>query len=270
MSTAVFVHAHPDDEAIATAGAMMQGVELGHRVVVVCATDGAVGEANESKIPDGLTLGDVRTAEMHAAAEIMGLDRVVFLGYRDSGMNGEPTNDDPECFWQADVEEAAKRLAAILREESAGLLTIYDEIGGYHHPDHIQVHRVGLRAAELAGTRIVFESTMNREQMQSFADDPAFGDLDMSEEEREAARDEFRDQELGTPAAKISHAVDATPWISRKRAAMAAHHSQIDEDTFFLMLPDEAFATAFGTEWFVRRGATRTGEPYETDIYADL
>ena len=251
MSTAVFVHAHPDDEAIATAGAMMQGVELGHRVVVVCATDGAVGEANESKIPDGLTLGDVRTAEMHAAAEIMGLDRVVFLGYRDSGMNGEPTNDDPECFWQADVEEAAKRLAAIL-------------------PDHIQVHRVGLRAAELAGTRIVFESTMNREQMQSFADDPAFGDHDMSEEDREAARDEFRDQELGTPAAKISHAVDATPWISRKRAAMAAHHSQIDEDTFFLMLPDEAFATAFGTEWFVRRGATRTGEPYETDIYADL
>jgi len=270
MGTAVFVHAHPDDEAIATAGAMMQGVDLGHRVVVVCATDGAVGEAHESKIPDGSTLGEVRRQEMHAAAEIMGLHRVAWLGYRDSGMNGEPTNDDPDSFWQADVDEAGERLAEILREESADLLTIYDEIGGYHHPDHIQVHRVGKRAAELAGTRLVFESTMNREQMKSFADDPSFGDMDLSEEEQEIARAEFRSQEFGTHAAQITHAVDATPWIERKRAAMAAHHSQIDEDTFFLQLPDEAFATAFGTEWFVRHGATRVGEPYETDIYADL
>jgi LmbE family N-acetylglucosaminyl deacetylase len=207
---------------------------------------------------------------MHAAAKVMGLDRVVFLGYRDSGMNGEPTNDDPECFWQADVEEAAERLAAILREESAGMITIYDEIGGYHHPDHVQVHRVGRRAAELAGTPIVFESTMNREQMASFADDPSFADMDMSEEEREVARDEFRGQDFGMPAAQITHAVDATPWIARKRAAMAAHHSQIDEDTFFLMLPEDAFVAAFGTEWFIRHGVTRAGEPYETDIYADL
>ncbi len=77
--------------------------------------------------------------------------RVEFLGYGDSGMMGTPTNDAPESFWQADIEEAAERLAKILREESADVLTIYDDHGLYGHPDHIQVHRVGHRAAELAG-----------------------------------------------------------------------------------------------------------------------
>ena len=90
--------------------------------------------------------------------------RVEFLGYVDSGMMGEPENDEPGCFWQADVDEAAERLAAILREEDADVLTIYDDHGGYGHPDHIQVHRVGGRAAELAGRRRTsFEATMNRD-----------------------------------------------------------------------------------------------------------
>ncbi|NDH11868.1 MAG: GlcNAc-PI de-N-acetylase [Actinobacteria bacterium] len=245
MATAVFFHAHPDDEAIATGGTMVIGARRGHRIVLVCATDGAVGEAHPDMIPEGETLADVRARELAAAADELSVSRLEFLGYRDSGMENTPTNDDPDCFWQADVEEAAERLARILREEQADIVTIYDPIGGYNHPDHIQVHRVGRRAAELAGTPHVFESTMNREQMKSFGD-------------------------LGTPAADITHAVDVTGVVAEKKAAMAAHASQNNEDSIFLSLPDDAFAMAFGQEWYVHYGSSQQGAPYLDDIYAVL
>ena len=210
------------------------------------------------------------------AGDIPGwFERLEFLGYKDSGMEGTAANHDPDCFWQADVEEAAERLASILQEEDASIVTIYDPIGGYRHPDHIQVHRVGKRAAELAGTPHVFESTMNREQMKSFADEPewatmAEADNGRDPEEIEAERQDFLEQELGTPAAQITHAVDITPVIAEKKAAMITHASQITEDSVFLMLSDDAFARAFGQEWFVQHGATRTGAPYLPDLFAVL
>src|SRR5204863_8121402 len=88
-----------------------------------------------------------------------------FLGYLDSRMMGTPHNDDHASCWTADLDEAANRLARILDEERAHVLTIYDDHGGYGHPDHIQVHRVGARAAELAGTPVVYESTINRDHI---------------------------------------------------------------------------------------------------------
>ena len=275
MATAVFFHAHPDDEAIATGGTMILGARGGHRIVLVCATDGAAGEADPSMIPEGETLADVRARELSDAAQALSVERLEFLGYKDSGMEGTAANDDPDCFWQADVEEAAERLASILQEEDASIVTIYDPIGGYRHPDHIQVHRVGKRAAELAGTPHVFESTMNREQMKSFADEPewatmAEADNGRDPEEIEAERQDFLEQELGTPAAQITHAVDITPVIAEKKAAMIAHASQITEDSVFLMLSDDAFARAFGQEWFVQHGAARTGAPYLPDLFAVL
>src|SRR5262245_63191701 len=108
--TIVFFHAHPDDEAIATGGSMARAKRDGHRVVLVSATRGELGEFAPDVLTPGETLTERRAAELHAAAEILGVDRVEFLGYRDSGMAGEPTNDDPDAFWQADLEEAATRL----------------------------------------------------------------------------------------------------------------------------------------------------------------
>lgn len=266
MATAVFFHAHPDDEAIATGGVMMQAAERGHRVVLVCATDGAHGEAEPGTVPQGATLAEVRTAELHAAAEVLGAHRVEWLGYGDSGMEDEPTNHHPDSFWQADLEEAAARLATILREEDARLLTIYDDHGNYGHPDHIQVHRVGVRAAELAGVPHVFEATMNRDRMREMADaDFPEGDDD---EEIAARREQLKT--IGTPAAAITHAVDVSGVIDGKRRAMAAHRSQIGPESWFLTLPDEAFLAAFGTEWFIERGATRAGEPHADDILTPL
>ena len=106
----------------------------------------------------GATLATARHAELLASAAALGCARVEWLGYADSGLPADPA--DPEAFANADVEAAAERLAALLREEQVDVLTVYDRNGGYGHPDHVQVHRVGTRAAELAGTPVVLEATV--------------------------------------------------------------------------------------------------------------
>jgi LmbE family N-acetylglucosaminyl deacetylase len=259
MATMVTFHAHPDDECIACGGVMRKAYEEGHRVVLVVATRGELGEVPDGFLGADEELWERRVKETHAAADILGAARVEFLGYTDSGMMGEPTNDAPGTFWTADVEEAAGRLAAILREENADVLTVYDDHGGYGHPDHIQVHRVGVRAAELAGTPRVFQSTMNRDHINRGR-----------EEAMRAAGEDTELPELGedfgTPEAELTTAVDVTAYVSHKRDAMRAHASQISEESFFLAMPDEPFAQAFGTEWFIRVGAPPGIS--ETDLFA--
>src|SRR5437763_6261649 len=165
MATIVSFHAHPDDETTSTGGTLAKAADAGHRVVIVWATRGEHGEYPDGFLADGEPLWPHRVEEAAKAAAVLGAARTGFLGYRDSGMMGTPENDAPESFWQADVDEAAERLARILREEQADVLTIYDDHGNYGHPDHIQVHRVGLRAAELAGIQQVYEATMNRDDI---------------------------------------------------------------------------------------------------------
>src|SRR3954453_11944400 len=165
MATLVTFHAHPDDECIATGGVMAKAAAEGHRVVLVVATKGENGEVAADFLADGEALWQRRVEETLAAAEVLGVARTEFLGYVDSGMMGTPENDAADSFWQADVDEAAERLAVIRREERADVITVYDDYGNYGHPDHIQVHRVGVRAAELAGTPNVFEATMNRDEI---------------------------------------------------------------------------------------------------------
>jgi LmbE family N-acetylglucosaminyl deacetylase len=252
--TLVTFHAHPDDESIATAGTMARAKAEGHRVVLVVATRGALAP--------GETLTDRRVAETQAAAEVLGVDRVEFLGYHDSGMAGEATNDHDHSFARADVDEAAARLAELLREENADVLTVYDDHGGYGHPDHIQVHNVGVRAAELAGTKRVYESTMNRDYIQALLRRRAEEMPDLPDSPDAAEMDDF-----GSPAAIITTTVDVREFAERKRASMAAHASQIPADSFFLAMPLEAFREAFGSEWFIRRDAR---DIRETWIFDDL
>ncbi|PPK70617.1 PIG-L family deacetylase [Actinokineospora auranticolor] len=260
MATLVTFHAHPDDECINCGGVMRKAADEGHRVVLVVATRGELGEVEDGFLAPGETLTERRVDETHKAAEILGASRVEFLGYTDSGMMGEPTNDAPGTFWTASVEEAASRLAAILVEESADVLTVYDDNGGYGHPDHIQVHRVGLRAAEIAGTPRVYQATANRDEIKRGI------------ERARAAGDETfgppEDFEIGKPEAELTGRVDVRAYLSAKRAAMRAHASQISEDSFFLAIPDEAFAGSFGTEWFIRAG--QGPGITETDIMAGL
>jgi LmbE family N-acetylglucosaminyl deacetylase len=245
MATMVTFHAHPDDECIVCGGVMRKAYEQGHRVVLVVATRGELGEVPDGFLGDGEELWQRRVKETHEAAAILGAARVEFLGYTDSGMMGEPSNDVPGTFWTADVEEAAGRLATILVDEKADVLTIYDDHGVYGHPDHIQVYRVGMRAAMLARTPRVYQATANRDQMQRRRADvtPAGGEEpDLGEN-------------FGTPEAGLTTAVDVSMYTTYKRQAMRAHASQIGEESFFLAMPDETFKLAFGTEWFVRVGA---------------
>ena len=256
--TAVFFHAHPDDEAIATGGTMARAAAEGHRVVLVVATRGECGEYPDGLLGPGEAIGDRREAEQREAARLLGVGRLEFLGYHDSGMAGEPTNDDPAAFWRADVDEAARRLAAILREEGADVITVYDDHGGYGHPDHIQVHRVGVRAAELAGTPRVYEATMNRDHLRALLEQAQAPE---PTPEGDAPGPEDLDT-FGSPASAITTTVDVRDFVQVKRAAMAAHASQITEDSFFLAMPADAFAEAFGQEWFIRadrRDARETG-----------
>ena len=250
MATLVCFHAQPDDECIITGGVMRKAADEGHRVVLVVATRGEHGEVDEGVLAPGESLGERREQETRAAAEILGASRVEFLGYTDSGMMGTPENDAPGSFWRADVDEAAGRLAAILRDVDADVLTVYDDNGGYGHPDHIQVHRVGHRAGELAGTPRVFEVTMNRDQLVRYSESAREQAADAGIE----VPDVSSDPEFGKPEAIITASVDVSAYIEHKRLAMKAHASQIGEQSFFLQLPDEPFAAVFGTEWFIRAG----------------
>ena len=280
MATAVFFHAHPDDEAIATGGTMLLASRAGHRVVLVCATDGARGETpgldgqDGQEGADGIDLAAVRAAELRAAAEILEVHRVEMLGFGDSGMAGDPANDDPGCFWQADEDEAAERLAAVLRDERADLLTCYDANGNYGHPDHIKVHQVGVRAAELAGVELVYEATIHRDHfrasMKEMARMAAEAGLDTGASEEQAEFEaELERGTIGVDGALVTHCIDVRAVLDEKRAAMRAHASQIPADSFLVALPDEALELGFGTEWFVRRGVPAE-DPPETDLFAPL
>jgi LmbE family N-acetylglucosaminyl deacetylase len=240
VAIVAFVHAHPDDECIVTAGTMAALADAGHRVVLVLATRGELGEVPEGFLADGESLTERRVQETMSAAEILGVDRVVFLGYHDSGMAGEPTNDAASAFWQADLGEAARRLLAVLAEEGTDRLVTYDERGGYGHPDHVQVHRLGAAvAAAGAGVRVL-EATMNRDHIR--ADREADG----------GGGGEDDGVEVGMPIERIHLGLDVRPWLDRKRAAMRAHRSQIAEESFFLSMPAERFELVFGTEWYIR------------------
>ena len=263
MATLVCFHAHPDDEAIITGGTMAKAAAAGHRVVLVLATRGEEGEQIPGIVPDGEDLGAWRERETRDSAVLLGCKRVLFLGYRDSGMAGAPENDAPESFWQTDVDEAARSLAGILATEGADVLTIYDSHGIYGHPDHVAVHRVGTRAAELAGTPRVYWATMNRDRIREMVEAAERAGTPVDAERTERADSE----DFGMPDTEITHAIDVREALDRKRAAMAAHASQIPSDSFFLALGDEDFAAAFGTEWFVRPGHPSNG-PQAPDLFA--
>jgi LmbE family N-acetylglucosaminyl deacetylase len=208
-----------------------------------------------------------REQELEGALSILGVARGEFLGYKDSGMAGEPTNEDPACFWQADVDEAGARLAGMLREEAVDVLSVYDSNGNYGHPDHIQVHRVGVRGAELAGTPRVYENTFDRDYVLALmAEARAAGAPDFGADA--PAGPEGDNNLFGMPGELITTRVDVRDYLGTKRKAMAAHASQIAETSFFLAMPEDIFARTWGTEFYIRRGAP--AGTVEDDILAGL
>ncbi|HYO86928.1 MAG TPA: PIG-L family deacetylase [Dermatophilaceae bacterium] len=250
MAAIVFLHAHPDDEASQTSGAMARAADEGHRVITVFATGGEHGQAPHDL--GGQSVVEWRRAEAQAAADVLSVSRVVWLGYADSGMSGWPQNSDPNAFAGADLDEAAGRVAAVLDQEQAEVVVGYDWHGGYGHPDHVAVHRVAHRAAELAGRRPrLLEVTMNRDRLRAIraAASAAVVEMDF---DPDAPMDDGNS--LGTPEADIHWEVDVTEYLPRRRAALECHASQVTDVGFFLSMPEEAFAQAFGREYYREPG----------------
>ncbi len=265
--TLVSFHAHPDDEALLTGGTLARAAAEGHRVVLVVATTGGAGPASRDVLARG-PLADQRKAELERSARVLGCARVAWLGYEDSGTADAPSGAD-SAFAEADVEEAAARLAEILREERADVLTIYDPAGGYGHPDHVQVHHVGVRAATIAGTGVVLEATLDRGALQRML-------RIVSRLPRvPASFDPVRVADLYTAREALTHRVDVRRHTRAKRAALAAHASQASTDsglrllTVLLRLPRPVFRWALGREWYVEHGRA-PGQPLLDDIFASL
>ena len=248
--TLVFFHAHPDDEALLTAGTMARASAEGHRVVLVTATSGEAGLADDSLRSSGL--GRVREEELVRSARILGVQRLELLHYADSGLDGrqEPP-DGAATLCGADPEEVARRVAAVLVEESADALVVYDAAGGYGHPDHMRVHTTGVAAARTTGTPAVFAATAPREP---FAWGARTADALLplpADFEPEQFVNSF------TPRRTITHRVDVRGYLDFKRAALRAHASQatggdIRTVAALLRLPRWAFSALLGTEYYQR------------------
>ena len=259
--TLVVFHAHPDDEALLTAGTMARAAAEGHRVVLVVATDGALGETDETAYgAKGDALASTRSRELAASARALGVARTVELGHADSGSGPEVWPDPPggRRFVRVPIDEAASALADVLVEERADVLTTYDPNGGYGHRDHVRVHEVGARAAELARERgldvRVLWATVPRDLICRAIDLVAKVYRFPPEFDRASFDRAF------AAKTEITHRIPVRRHAAAKRASMRAHASQAAADGggggdrtlgMLVRIPRPLYDLVFGREWFV-------------------
>jgi N-acetyl-1-D-myo-inositol-2-amino-2-deoxy-alpha-D-glucopyranoside deacetylase len=279
----LLVHAHPDDESIFTGATMAKYAAEGARVTLVTCTLGELGEI----IPPDLRhlfpdeLGQHRIVELDRACAALGVTDHRFLGgpgrWRDSGMMGLPDNDDPRCFWRANVDEAAASLAEVVREVAADVIVTYDANGFYGHPDHIQAHRVAWRAFEMTGAP-------GAPGAAGAAGAPGkFYAIAMPRSVLAAAQELPEDSWFqrnadladSVPDDQVTTAIDAGKYLDAKLAAMRAHETQITVDGQYYALSNELGQRVPGTEYYTLLAGPRgsgapgaPGDPRERDLFA--
>jgi LmbE family N-acetylglucosaminyl deacetylase len=240
LQTFVFFHAHPDDEAIFTGGTIARLADDGHRCIVVYATSGELGRGASP------TLGETRREEAAAACAELGVARLVVMDHHDSGVAHDPRDQPWGAFAAVEVAVAADHLAQILIHEQADALVTYDARGVYGHPDHVQVHRVGVLAAELARLGTRYEVTVDREYLH-FVDTHVAAVAGTSVVPLDGVR------QLGSATVEIDTTVDVRGVLHRKYAAIATHRSQAPDDPTFGS--GARFGEVYGWEWYLRHGA---------------
>ncbi|HEU5083165.1 MAG TPA: PIG-L family deacetylase [Acidimicrobiales bacterium] len=239
-STVAVLCPHPDDEAIFCGGTIRALADAGHRVVIVAATSGDNADGTPS--PE---LRELRRRELEAAGELLGAAAVHHLGFVDSGIGPVVP---PEAFVRVPVPQAAAALADILVAERAGALIADGPEGIYGHPDHIHAHHVAVRAGELAGVPTRFEMTVDREHLH-------FVDVHVVHTATEAVTEAWgHPSRYGHATVEIDLLVDVRAHIGAKRAAFAAHASQLPDHSEAMRLDEAAFAAVYGIEWFNRVG----------------
>jgi LmbE family N-acetylglucosaminyl deacetylase len=237
---------------------MARAASEGHRVAVVYATGGEHGELPAQGLPAGESLVDWRRREAEASAAVLGVQRIAWLGYADSGMTGWAQNSAKESLFVADLDEAARRLADILDEEDADIVVGYDWHGGYGHPDHVKVHHVVRRGAELARRRPrLMESTFNRDVMRGYFAAAREAGVGTDDWNPDGPQDDGNP--LGTPEAEIQWQVDVSDFLTQRRASMEAHRSQATDIEAFLAMPPEVFEGFFGREHYLEPGLAVEG-----------
>lgn len=270
--TLMAVHAHPDDEATGTGGVLARCAEEGVRTVLVTCTDGRCGDGPGGVKPgepghDPEAVVEMRRSELDASCAILKVSNLELLGYADSGMMGWSTNDAPGSFWTTPVDEAAARLADLIRLYEPDVVVTYDENGFYGHPDHIQAHRVTMAAVAAAGTPAkVYWTTAPRSMMEEFG--RVMRELGADWDEVEPSED-ATEPEIGLPDEEITTWVDVTAFGDQKYDALAAHASQ-SENVFFLRMGKELFTQMMGIETFVRVRDTTGAAVPEDDLFAGL
>ena len=273
---ALFVHAHPDDETINNGATMAQMVEDGVAVTLVTCTRGEEGEVLVPELSHLAStaedkLGLHRVTELANAMKELGVKDHRFLGeYRDSGMMGMPQNEHPNCFWLADVEEAAKKLALIIDEVKPQVMVTYDENGGYGHPDHIQTHRVAMRASAISNWQIskIYWNIMPKSVVQKGMDAMKEQGSDFFGAENVDDLPFVKDDSF------VSAVIHAPNQVDKKMAAMKAHATQISLDGPFFALSNNLGVQVFGDEYYTLvkgvKAAVASTDNLEQDLFAGI
>ena len=307
--TLMTVHAHPDDETIGTGGLMAKSIAEGRRVVLVTCTRGEMGEivVKEMDTPENhRRLGEIRAGELERAMAHLGVTEWENLGYHDSDMMGRPGNHDPRCFWQADLDEAAGRLAWFMRRYQPDVVTMYNDFGGYGHPDHIRVHDVTVRAFARAGDPAWYPGQLApehggtgpsadagglapwtpaklyeqaipasvrsamREALEA-AGKESFWSPPADATEEQLAEFEAYMAKMLVPDDRVTTWVDiAGDPLERKWHAIREHVTQISDESTFMLFGLDGWRTAWSKEAYILRESSVETELPEVDVFAGL
>ncbi len=268
------IFAHPDDEGTMS-GAILQYSITGVETGLVCATRGEVGEIADPALATPENLGEVREGEMRAAAEMLGVRNLWFLGYRDSGMAGTAENQDPRAFNQASAAEVVGKLVGIIRQFRPQVMVTFDESGGYGHPDHIAIYRHTTSAFYAAADAVqypehgpahmvsklyytAFPRSIIREMgewMKSQNYEGSFSNLDP--------------EQLGIPDEQISVWLNVERWQETKTRSWSMHRTQMNSNIAMTQLPQEIQRRWRSHEYY-QLAATRVGPDVkgENDLFA--
>jgi len=275
----LLVHAHPDDESINNGATMAKYVAEGGKVTLV--TRGEEGEVLVPELShlaatDHDKLGEHRVTELAEAMSILGVKDHRFLGrYRDSGMMGTEPNERPDCFWKADLDEAAGKLVEIIREVKPQVMITYDEFGGYGHPDHIKAHQVAMRAAELATVATFGSGTpWNIEKIYWNVMPRSVVEEGMAKM-KEIGSDFFGAESIDDlpfvkPDEVVTTVIAGEAFIDKKMAALAAHKTQISVDGPFFALSNNLGNQIWGFEYYTLVKGEKSKNVNEKGMEVDL